>query len=927
MSVITDVKCVLSQKAFDDFCEKFHIPEEVHHVLPNQGDTMHERPAGKIGYTLSFLTLPTLGCLCLPFLIIYLGTSASTYHNYLFLKSYVVFMGLHRPLGYSVDNFACPARFSWHTAKNVTRDPAPAAADFNAQDYATLVAHPSPFRKFPEEFLCLVGLSRHYTLDEETYPSFLDKDGEGDCLLLYGYLCFHSHFGPHKVKIVERERIEGEPLLLETTVSRIVPLLPVAPNRGESQLEASVDKLFDEGGSGTQAEQGDSAGGGGGQGVNIQPFIEVPDAATEDVALAQPRRQKKRKTLVADAGGPSHPPKKLREDHRTPSEPFVAGKSRSAVQRLLAGAVLNAEVRGEPIPTLPFVTSSVSATPEREGEDHTDFVTRINLRTIRASQRFVISSDSSHHSGANATEAEVNSLVRSTLPQMTTVTTVIPPVDSAVVTKEKTVKPSLFGADSSSAGRTNPTSGGFSNRTGSDFLVGGIRTVIDPDSDLQKVYIPQWNVTNRSRLDDGGVCREMVNEFAPPNAEVRMRAEYNIRENRRLKSVVEEKDELLKTRDEEIENLKAHMSFKEVEAVEAIRLRAEASKFETVDKCLRDEVNALVERNTILEKEQNALDVKVADLETSVICKERELTDSNAQLTSVKSQNDNLIDHVHELQDAQLKVVNDKFDKLYANFVEMDLHLEEKFYPHLLTTIFCRRWLLTHGMELAIAKCLNSPEYLSALEAAIGKAIEKGMQDGLSVGITHGKEGRVLTDVAAYYPSAEVDYVSALQQLQNVNFSLLAKLKTNKDASVKILMNILRLEETLAERLGLNKTVIGASALSLALGVSDARVWKIRENIASHRSVLQDVFVHLVEPFSAAVVTSTEGTSNVVPATTGTTAALSITIASASTVTPISVDDYEVTGTDDQAAANENVADGNANPFPNVDDADLNIPQ
>ncbi|GKD04106.1 hypothetical protein Tco_1179080 [Tanacetum coccineum] len=392
MSAITDVKCVLSQKEFDAFCEKFHIPEEVLLVLPNRGDTMHERPAGKIRhFRINISQLSVIGAA-------------------------------------KVDDFACPARFSWHTAKNVTMDPAPAAADFNAQDYATLVAHPSPFRKIPEEFLCLVGLSRHYTLDEETYPSFLDKDGEGDCLLLYGYLCFHSHSGSYKVKIAERERIEGEPRLLETTVSRIVPLLPVAPNRGESELEASVDKLFDEGGSGTQSKQGDSAGGGGGQGVNIEPVIEVADAATED----------------------------LREDHGTPSGPYVARKSRSAVQRLLAGAILNAEVRGEPIPALPFVTSSVSAMPER----------------------------------ANVTEAEVDYLVRSTVPLMTIVTTVIPPVDSAVVTKEKSVKPSLFGVDSSSAGRSDPTPGGFSSRTGSDFLVGGIRTVIDPDSNLQKVYIP-----------------------------------------------------------------------------------------------------------------------------------------------------------------------------------------------------------------------------------------------------------------------------------------------------------------------------------------------------------------------------------------------------------------------------------------------------
>ncbi|GJV88085.1 hypothetical protein Tco_1532023 [Tanacetum coccineum] len=418
------------------------------------------------------------------------------------------------------------------------------------------------------------------------------------------------------------------------------------------------------------------------------------------------------------------------------------------------------------------------------------------------------------------------------------------------------------------------------------------------------------------------------------SAEVRMRAEYNIREKRRLKSVVEERDELLKEKNEEIENLKAQMLLKEAEAAEAIRLRAEASNFETVEKSLRDEVNALNKRNTILEKERNALDVKVTDLEASVVSKERELTDSNAQLTSIKSQNDslvheiqassselkeklsnyeNLTERLEEFQDAQLKVVNDKFDKLYLDFVEMALHLEEKFYPHLLTTISCRRWLLTHGMELAIAKCLNSSEYLSALGAVIGKAIEKGMQDGLSAKITHGKEGRVLIDVAAYNPSAKVDYVSALQQLQNVNFSLLAELKTNKDASVETLMNILRLEETLAERLGLSelqphvdqlmvpihnssdKTIIGASALSLALDVSDARVQKIRENIASHRSVLHDVFVSLAEPFSAAVVTGMEGTSDAMPATADTTTTLSITFASASTVTPIFVDDYEIT--------------------------------
>ncbi|GJY86229.1 hypothetical protein Tco_0500255 [Tanacetum coccineum] len=300
----------------------------------------------------------------------------------------------------------------------------------------------------------------------------------------------------------------------ETNVGRIVPLLPVAPDRAESELEASVDKLFDEGGSGTLAEQGNSAGVG--EGANIKPVNEATDTVAEDVVPLQPRRQRKRKTVIVGTGEASHPPKKLREDHGTPSRVSVVGKSRSAVQRLLARAVLNAEVRGEPIPTLPFMTSSVSITLGREGEDHIDSVVGPNLRTIGASQRFVISLDSSHHSDTNVAEAEVDSLIRSSASVMMIVTIVTLTVDIVATTKEKSAKPSLFSADSSSAGGANLNTGIFSDLSGSDFLVGGIRTVINPDTDLQKTYVPQWSMTNGSRLDDGRVYREMVVEFAPP---------------------------------------------------------------------------------------------------------------------------------------------------------------------------------------------------------------------------------------------------------------------------------------------------------------------------------------------------------------------------------------------------------------------------
>ncbi|GKA40192.1 hypothetical protein Tco_0732785 [Tanacetum coccineum] len=914
-AIIIDIKSVLSQKSLDMFCQNFHIPNEVHPQLPSPNQTIHEMPTGMIGVYTRFFEYANFRLPFSTFLVNVLkhyrihisqlsviGAAKVSHfeimcrvHGFkptvgLFRCFYVNsknkgWMSFSKHQGYNavcytkpldslkgwndnffwVDAFTCPASFLWHTGKSVPKDPFPKSSEFNADHYATLVAYPALFHKYPEPFLCLVGMSRNYTLDENTYPEFLrDNDEEMDLI------SFIRTVDPTKVRIGERQRAEDEPKLLDTTVGRVVPLLPISPALAESELEASVDKLFDEGGSGNQL-----------------------------------RHPKKRKNIVADAGGPSHPPKKLREDHGT-----------------LSGAS-NVEVRGGPIPTLPFVTSSVSTTPEREGGDYTDSVVGTNLQTAGPPQRFIISSDSSHHSGANVVEAKVDSFARPSVPLMSVSTTVTSTVDPTTTVKEKFVESSVFGGDSSSAGEADHTVGGFFDLTGSDLIVGGIRTVVSSDTNLQKVYVPQWSVTNGSRLDDGRVCREMVDEFAPPNAEVRMRAEYNIRERRRLKSVMEEKDSLLKAKDEEIGNLKAQLLLKKAEAAEAIRLRAEASKFETVEKSLQDEVKNLKEHNAILEKEKSELGVTVADLAASVKVREQEVSDLDAMVTFVKSQNDNLVNQVHELE-ASSAILREKVT-VYENYTEQ-----------------LEKWLLTHDIELAVTKCLNSPEYLSALGAAISKAIEKGMQDGLAIGITHGKEGRVLTYVAAYNPSAEDDYFSALQQLQNVNFYVLVELKFNKDLSVDTLMNILRLEDTLAERLGLNEsqphvdqlmipihhspdqTIIGATALSLALDVSSSHVQRIKDNITNHRSALRNVFIPLAEPLSTMALEGKEGTSGTAP---DIITALSVTFVSASFILPISTDDYEVVHADGQegVGADGQAIDGNADPFPIVNDVELNI--
>ncbi|GKF13269.1 hypothetical protein Tco_0054731 [Tanacetum coccineum] len=170
---------------------------------------------------------------------------------------------------------------------------------------------------------------------------------------------------------------------------------------------------------------------------------------------------------------------------------------------------------------------------------------------------------------------------------------------------------------------------------------------------------------------------------------------------------------------------------------------------------------------------------------------------------------------------------------------------------------------------------------------------------------------------------------------KNVNFSLLAELRSNKDASVETIMGLICLDEALAEKLGLNEsqphvdqlmvpvhhspdqTVIGAKALSLSLDVSHSRVQRIRENIANDRSALCDVFVSFYEPLYAFVLEGTGGASNVAI---DTTTALSVTLASASTIPPISTDDYHVVHADGQEGIVVDV-----NPFPNVEDVELNV--
>ncbi|GJR20850.1 hypothetical protein Tco_0969377 [Tanacetum coccineum] len=674
---ITDIKSVLTQKSLDIFCQSFHIADDVHPQLPSPNQTIHEMPTGKIVYILDSLSLPTFDYL-FP----------------LFLLTSILLLVL------------------------------------------------LPFRgilKFSEPFLCLIGISHNYTLDEDTYPTFLHDDGTD-------LLAFIQVADPTKVKVGERERAEKEARLLDSIVRRVVLLLPIASARPDSELEASIDMLFDEGGS---ADQTNSAGGGG-QETETEIVMSIRFVADENVVTEKPKRPRKKRQGVTNASGSSDPPKKLRGDHETSSR-----------------------------------AATVSATPEHESGVLTNSITELNLRTIGASERFVISSDSSHHFATNASRPEDDSIIRSAaIPPVITEAVVtshavnIPLVPEMGIKVTPPVHASMF-HDFDSTETVKADTVGPSYSAKQDLSMGSREL---KSKTMRQVFVPQWNMLNDSLLDDYDTSQEFFNvgtaRQACLNAEVRMRTEYCLSKRKRLESEYEKQAGLLKAKDDEVENLKAQLLLKEAEAAKVARLHDQVSADEAMDKMRADEIDALKQRNVVLKNEKNSLDGKVAELQSSIAANDLEVKDLNVAMSYLRSQKDGLMDQVsgyerlkekiEEFQDAQMNIVDDKVAKLDIDLLEMALHLEEKFYPHLLTTISGRRWLLTHGLKLAIVNCLNSQENLSTLEAAISRAIEKGMQDGFSASIDHGKAGRSLADVVAYNQATKADYNSALQRLREV---------------------------------------------------------------------------------------------------------------------------------------------------------------
>ncbi|GJS43124.1 hypothetical protein Tco_0568167 [Tanacetum coccineum] len=446
---------------------------------------------------------------------------------------------------------------------------------------------------------------------------------------------------------------------------------------------------------------------------------------------------------------------KLRMDH-----PSLASGTRS---KTLAGLEQNMPAGSRLLAREPSATPSV-APPSQESESFVDLSAQASLQ------------------------------IRTTVGSSSTLSA---PVDTAAATTTSTKAKLATDVNPDLAGPSQ-----LEESEGSDDSFYELAT-LDP-SEAKRWYVPRWNITNDSLLDDGFSCRTLVDRVAPPaffsslrsmdcdqlytefnvgaarqiclGSEVRSRAEHELELKEKLNAKYVARGKLLEEKDSEILRLKSQLAEKEAEAAEVIRLRDQVSSLSGEKSTLTAEVSALKVTITQKDNDISLLDSRATHLASSLDDAKVACAEAGTKITSLASERDRLASEVSSLragfQDFKEKMEvqqEEQAQELYNRVAELEAHVMD-----------------VSGLQL--------------LGHALGRAVDFGMQEGLEAGHEHGVAGRSLSVVDAYNPEvASADYVNAVKALEDAHFPLVDLLKSKKDAGMDEVLDCFLLDGPLAE--------------------------------------------------------------------------------------------------------------------------------
>ncbi|GJR88287.1 hypothetical protein Tco_0212298 [Tanacetum coccineum] len=715
---------IMTREMVESFCSNYYIPDEVHPTVPGRDRTITQFSEGKVGvYTRVFpISVP-----------LYMG-------------------GL------------------------LEKDPAPHLTARQEQAVHILSTNKAPFRRYPECFLVLVGLSPYYPFDENTYPAF-----EGPDKTDMGLLDYIRTADPRKVQAVEVEK--GE----DGSGARLKVSAPAA----EENVVAEENIVS----MGTYLDL-------------MDPEDDLTVAEKEDAAWKQPEKAKRKK--LSKQSDILHA-KRLRVDHPSLAS-GTGGKTLASLRQ-----------------TIP--EGSLALGPSFQA----DVDAQVTVRSSRVA-------------------------------------------DAPVYTASE---PMTFSRGKALAAPMSDVGGSSLLEMSEGLADSFYETSTLNSEDAKRWYVPHWNITNDSLLDDGFFCRTLFNVGAARQiclgSEVRSRAEHELELKEKLRAKCDAQGVLLKAKDLEIARLKSLVKEKETEASQVPRLRDQVSVLTAEKSSLSAEVSTLKSAVSQKETDISLLDSRATYLKSCLDDSQAACTEARNLISALTSERDGLASEVSTLhsafrdfkekmeakQEEQAQVLYNRVAELEAHVMDVFGRLEGEFYPAYMTALAGRRWLLTHGVQLAILKCLKSPEYQGILGHALGRAVDFGMQEGLAAGHEHGVAGTPLSLVTTYSPeTAEANYLDAVRALEEADFLLVQLLKSKKDSGMDEVLDCFLLDGPLAnlpeaaylqpciEQLSVPiyhadvNAVVGETSLSFALLNVHTRAEGAKKHAAALRQLIVDIVSH-----------------------------------------------------------------------------------
>nr|GEZ57498.1 transposase (putative), gypsy type [Tanacetum cinerariifolium] len=249
------------------------------------------------------------------------------------------------------------------------------------------------------------------------------------------------------------------------------------------------------------------------------------------------------------------------------------------------------------------------------------------------------------------------------------------------------------------------------------------------DGSPEGIYQPGWGVTNNYRLDTPDTCQDMVDHVVPPGyfSELRHLPNTDILSHYNMNLARQR----IKAREEEIKKLDHEIKSLRTVEMELHGLRNQTKNLETLLEAEVDMKQTTKAKNTRLAKELESL-----------FTGEERIKAAFEEFTKYE-------DHR----------VNSRCAEIDARFDALSIDFDKELYPHMLTTIAGRRWVIG---AWSTSSCYESLKLRQVFADVVFAGVAKGMSEGLKHRIEHGKANLDLAAIEAYDPEADAKYVTAL---------------------------------------------------------------------------------------------------------------------------------------------------------------------